>query len=365
MRTISLMLKPVSSSCNLNCRYCFYNSLSECREQKNYGIMSDEILEDAISKAFDFADETVYISFHGGEPLLRGIEFYEKAIVLIEKYRKKQNVVLAFQTNGTLIDKKWCEFFKQNKCLIGISLDGDETLNELRVNHAGQNSFRDVMNAIDLLQYYEIEFNVLSVVTKQVAKNAEKMYRFFTSQGFKFLQFTPCLKPYGNQKCDLSMYMTGEEYGNFLIEIMKLYFDDYMKGNYVSIRQLDNFVRLVAGKPAFQCGMNGCCSIQFVVEADGSVFPCDFYSLDEYKIGDITSDDFFSILASNKHQTFLKQSFDVEEKCKKCKWWKLCKNGCKREREDVEKCVAYDMLFSKMIQHFKFLTQGIDENSNF
>ena len=362
MPPISLMLKPVSSSCNMKCKYCFYHSLAEYREQADYGNMSDKILELAIKKAFDYASgDRVYLAFHGGEPLLRGIEFYRKAIEYINKYnRKNSEFIVAFQTNGLPIDDEWCEFFKENHCLVGISLDGDRAANRYRVDNDGNETFDRVLDALDSLQYYEVDFNVLTVATKHVAKNIKAVYEFLTSRGYKYLQFTPCLKPFEKEATD-DIYMNGEEYGEYLIELTRLYFDDYINHNYVSVRQIDNFVRLVNKYPAFQCGMNGNCSYQFVIEADGTVFPCDFYCVDQYRLGNIGYDEFENMQKGKIQTDFVTSSTIVEEKCKMCKYYALCRNGCKRERPDIDKCTAYNKYFDAMMPYLKFLGNGIEK----
>ena len=360
---LSVMLKPVSSSCNLDCKYCFYHSLSSHREHENYGIMSESVLETTIKKALDYADgDRFYLSFHGGEPTLRGIDFFKKAVQFVNKYNTKNSeVILALQTNGTLIDDKWAKFLKGNNFIVGISLDGTYFANRYRVDRQGESTFDRVIEAIDTLQYYEVDFNILTVVTKYVATHIKDVYEFFTSRGYRYLQFTPCLRPFDNVVEDEDMYMTGEEYGNYLIELTQMYFNDYINHDYTSIRQIDNFVRLANHKPALQCGMNGNCSYQFTIEADGTVFPCDYYCVDKYILGKIQNDDFYNMARGNKQAEFVLSSREIEPKCKQCKYYTLCRNGCKRERRDVDKCVAYNMYFDKMLRHLQFLGQGIED----
>lgn len=363
MASISVMLKPVSSSCNMQCEYCFYHSLAQCRESFSYGKMNNCMLKVTLSKAFKYANgDRVYLSFHGGEPLLAGKSFFYKVEEYLSRYNTlNSEVVFTIQTNGLLIDDEWCEFFKRNNCLIGISLDGDKVGNSYRIDDKGNATFDRVLNSIDILQHHKIEFNILTVVTKSVAKNIRYIYDFFVSRNYKYLQFTPCLKPFNKKDINNDLYMSGEEYATFLIELTKLYFEDYIRGNYVSIRQLDNFVRLVGGEEAFQCGMNGNCSYQFTIEADGTVFPCDFYAVDSYKLGNINDMSFDQMKNSSVAKNFVNESIILPEKCKKCKYFALCKNGCKRERTDIDKCTAYTKYFDTMLPYLKILTQGIEK----
>ncbi len=361
---VSVMVKPVSCACNMACEYCFYNSLVKERENADYGKMSYDTLKNIIKKGLELASgDDFYLSFQGGEPLLAGLEFFNTAEKYLKTFNlKNSNIIFAVQTNGVLINQEWCDFFKRNNCLVGVSLDGDRQANTLRVDKSGGITFDRVLDNIRLLNYNKIEFNVLTVVTKYVAQNINRIYNFFKGENFKYLQFTPCLKPYGKQSLVGDIYMSGQEYGDFLIELTKLYFDDYMKGNYVSVRQLDGFVHLAAGKRAFQCGMNGTCSLQFVVEADGSVYPCDFFALDDYLLGNVNDMNFLELALSKVEKKFLAKSLEINEKCKKCQYWALCKNGCMRERTDVDKCTAYKMYFSKMLPYLQFLSQGIADN---
>ncbi len=344
--SISVMLKPSSSACNLKCEYCFYNSLSDKREIGFKGMMSEETARNVIQKAFDFADSTdVFFTFQGGEPLLRGIEFFEHFIEMKNYLNTKNSkATICVQTNGTLIDEKWCELFKSDNILVGISLDGDEELNSMRKYPDGRSSFDDVVRGIELLKRYGVSFNVLSVLTSQLSKNFRRAYRFFKGLDLHYLQFIPCLGEKGEDSCA----MTCDEYENYLCSAYKIYFNDNMRGNLMSIRQFDNYALLASGKPAEQCGMNGPCSTQFVVEGDGSVYPCDFYCSDEWLLGNINESTFSDLFNSKLSVSFLKESFRLDDKCRDCEYFQLCRGGgCKRNRENADYCRAYKSFFSK------------------
>lgn len=360
MPPISVMVKPSSSNCNMNCGYCFYHSLAGQRESFSHGFMNINIIEDIIIKAFEFTKgERVYLSFQGGEPLLSRKEFY-KAVNKAVKERNIYNseVHIALQTNGTLIDGEWCKIFKENNYLIGVSLDGRREDNIYRVYKDGKETFDDVIRGINLLQKNNIDYNILSVVTRLAAENIIEIYEFCKGGGHRFLQFIPCLRPFGHSEED-DMYMTGEQYGDYLVKLFKLYYQDYIKGNYISVRQLDNFVSLAAGRQAEQCGMNGHCSCQFVIEGDGSVYPCDFYCLDEYQLGNIVNTDFFTLSKSMKLREFVRNSMKIEDKCRNCGYYQLCRNGCFRERECVDKCTAYGIFFNTCLPYLQKLKAGL------
>ncbi len=346
--SISVMLKPASSNCNLRCEYCFYHSLSAERQEFSKGMMSIDTANRVIDSALDFAKGTdVYFTFQGGEPLLCGMDFYRHFV----SYTKKNNrhgspIHICLQTNGTLITEEFAEFFKKNNFLIGVSLDGDKTLNSYRIYADGSDSFSDVMRGIELLKRYGVNFNVLSVLTKRTAQNFRKAYRFFKENGLRYLQFIPCLRPM-KSNYDEELYMDCDDYAEFLSRGFNIYFNDYMRGEYVSIRSFDNYVSLSAGNNAEQCGMNGCCSTQFVVEGDGSVYPCDFYCTDEWYLGNINESSFDALYHGERAAAFLKESFKLSDECKNCGYFYICRGGgCKRNRQDKDYCSAYKKFFS-------------------
>lgn len=194
---ISIMLKPASSNCNLRCKYCFYNDLSSHREMPSHGMMSEKTLRSTLKKAFDFAGhDRVMLSFQGGEPLLAGKEFFLKLHDIIRELNvNRAPVSIGVQTNGTLIDDEWCRIFKRGGYLVGLSLDGDEVADSLRIDANGNPTFSRALNGAKLMQKYGVDFNILVVLTKQVANRIEPIYKFFKKQNFKHLQFIPMLKP--------------------------------------------------------------------------------------------------------------------------------------------------------------------------
>ncbi len=347
---ISVMIKPASDACNLRCGYCFYHSLSSMRKDAFHGVMDIETAFDIIDKGLTYAqNDRFYLSFQGGEPLLAGKKFF---IAVGEKLRGKKNVVLAVQTNGTLIDDEWCKIFNEYHYLVGISLDGTEKTCRYRVKIDGTPAFDDIMKGIELLQKNGVQFNVLTVLSKEAVNDIDDIYAFYKQNGFKYLQFIPCLKPLDGA-ADGTEYPTEEEYGIFLKKLFYLYFKDVINGEYTSIRQMDNFVRLARGERAEQCGMNGVCSRQFVIEGDGTVYPCDFYCLDKYELGNIKDTDFFALARSEKAKKFLQESTVVMEKCKKCDFFRMCYGGCKRERGDIAKCNAYKEFFKYALPYLR------------
>ncbi len=346
------MIKPASSSCNMRCAYCFYHDVAVNRETDNKGMMSTDLLETVLKKAFDYADgQAVRISFQGGEPFLRGKDFFYTYEKLIKNLNVKSSpVYTGIQTNGTLIDEEWCDFFVRNSVLVGLSLDGPKNIDAYRTDAVGNPTFDRVMSAARLMKDKGVTFNILSVLTKKVAKNIEEVYEFFTSEGFKHIQFIPCLKPL-NDKRENEFSLSGDDYAYFLKKCFNLYARDYMRGDYTSVRNFDNMAALARLRRPEQCGMAGHCTHQYVIEGNGDVYPCDFYCLDEYLLGNIAESDFESLEHSDLAVRFIEESMIIEDKCKKCRWFALCKNGCKRERSDLDKCAAYEEFFEKALPY--------------
>ena len=355
MPALSIMIKPASSMCNLRCKYCFYHSLAKDRESFSFGKMQHETVDMLVSKAIKFAGgDSIYFAFQGGEPLLAGIDYFKYFVKRAGELNTNHSTIYyALQTNGTLITEEWAKFFKENNFLLGVSLDGDADANKFRVDAEGKPTNDLVADNIGLLQDYGIEFNVLIVATKFTAKNVERVYRYHTSHGCKYLQFIPCLRPFGD-KSENEMYMTNEDYEEFLIELFNLYVKDFWRGDYTSVRQMDNWVNLFLSNKVEQCGMMGHCTHQFVIEANGNVYPCDFYCTDEWLLGNINESDFKSLANSTKAIDFIKESLVYPDKCKSCKYFRMCRScGCKRSRADRDYCEAYKGFFDKCLPLFR------------
>lgn len=355
MPPLSLMIKPASSLCNLSCEYCFYRDVSEHREHLGFGIMKKDTARVLIDKALRYADgESVAFAFQGGEPTLAGLDYFEFFVNTVNELNKKKSTVFySMQTNGTLIDEKWADFLRENSFLVGLSLDGDFEANKFRKSPGGENSFYTITDTARLLKKHNVEFNILTVLTGYCAENIEHIYSYFRLLGFGYLQFIPCLRPFGSKEKS-ELYMTPEQYADFLIRLFNLYVKDYVRHQYVSIRQFDNWVRLYLGLPTEQCGIKGHCSHQFVSEANGNIYPCDFYCTDEYLLGNILKTDFFQMEQSETAVNFIKESLVIPERCKACNLYPICRGGgCKRTQQSEDYCKAYKKFFNACLPLFR------------
>lgn len=358
MPAASILIKPASSNCNMDCRYCFYKCLSSHREEYSKGFMQDQVLETLIREAIAYADGSLTFAFQGGEPTLAGIEFFRRAVELQKKYNHKNLLIEnTIQTNGLLIDEAWAQFLGENHFLVGLSLDGPKKMHDrYRKDVSGQDTFARIMEAARLLEQYHVDYNVVTVVTNDTAKQASFLYKFWKRNRYPFVQFIPCMDEIRRQDGtqQRSIYaVEPEQYGKFLCELFDLWYADFAAGERMDIRMFSNLAQMAAGYPAEECGMNGCCNCYFVVEGDGSVYPCDFYCMDEWKLGNV-ADGFGQMKKSGKVAVFVEASKPVHEECRQCPYFALCRGGCRRWREPFtdgkpglnQLCMAYRMFFA-------------------
>lgn len=354
------MIKPASSLCNLSCEYCFYRDVSEHREHLHFDMTSKDLAATVIEKALNYADgESVAFAFQGGEPTLAGLDFFEYFVSTArELNRKSSKIFYSIQTNGLLIDKAWAEFFAANGFLVGLSLDGDLERNKFRKRPSGTNAYFSIDKAAQCLTRYGADFNILTVLTGFCADNCEKIYRYFRSKGYRYLQFIPCLRPFGDSTKS-ELYMTASQYSDFLIRTFNLYVKDYVRGDYMSIRQFDNWVGLYLGRHCEQCGMLGHCTHQFVAESNGNIYPCDFYCTDEYLLGNIKDFTFAELEKCDTASEFIKESLAIKDECRTCRFFALCRGGgCKRTKQSEDYCEAYKAFFSACLPLFRVFAVG-------
>lgn len=348
---LSIMVKPASSLCNLRCRYCFYHDLAENRGVNSYGVMREDTLSMLLTRAFEAFPETgrhtLSLVYQGGEPMLAGLQFFERMEEMLARMNRAHVLIeRCVQTNGTLIDDAWASFFHQHNYLLGISLDGYADIhNEYRLDSEGKGSFNRVMSGIARLKRHDVAFNILSVVTASLSRHGRKVYGFFRRNGWDYLQFIPCIEPLNGQGADFCL--SPEAYGRFLVDVFSEYEREWHQGAFVSVRWFDNLIDLAAGYTPETCGMMGVCACQFVVEADGSVYPCDFYVDDAHRLGTVHEMRFQELYESPIAAHFVEESLERGEKCAHCRWFALCRGGCRRYREGTQSrlCSAYEIFF--------------------
>ena len=355
MPPLSLLLKPASSACDLRCAYCFYADEARKREVPDYGMMRDEVARAVVEKSLAAAEGSITFLFQGGEPTLAGLEFYRQFTAWVRaRVPKGLEVRYSIQTNGILLDDDWCRFFAQEGFLVGLSLDGNKACHDrFRRDSAGRGTFDRVVKAAQRLDRHGVEYNVLAVVTGHLARHIQSVFAFFCKSGFRSQQYIPCLDPLEEERGGRAYSLTPARYGDFLKTLFDLWYRELEQGRYHSIRYFDNLVWMLSGRQPEQCSMQGACCRQYMVEADGSVFPCDFYGLDRYKLGSVLHDPWERLDVAREELGFIQQSQQVPEGCRACRWYGLCRNGCRRDRlwegggsGQNYYCSSYDAFFS-------------------
>lgn len=330
MPALSIMVKPVSGACNMRCKYCFYTDVMQHRETAYYPRMTLETLETLVRRAIRFADGPISFAFQGGEPTLAGLDFY-KALVEFERKYNTRGIPIdnSLQTNGYDLSNEMIEFFAREHFLLGVSLDGDSLAHDrMRIDHAGVPTFTRIQNTLERLECANVDFNILCVVNEYVARRPKETFEAL--KRYRFLQYIACLDSFDGSRTDYSL--TSESYLSFLKQSFDLYYEAFRAGSPVSIRNFDNYIGILMGMPPENCAMNGRCGQYYLIESDGGVYPCDFYVLDEWRLGNIVKTPFNRLSRSETGRRFMENSIVLPEKCRRCKWLRLCRNGCKRER---------------------------------
>lgn len=346
MQPLTLLIKPAAGLCDMDCRYCFYKAASGARENR---IMTGETVDALIRGVRAFRPSALSVVFQGGEPTLAGLDFF-KSFVSRVKERISAPVSYAVQTNGLLINDGFAAFFKENGFLVGVSLDGAEKTNDrYRLDKDGGSVFSRVLDAARLLEKHGVDFNILSVIDDENAKDVDETYAFFKRRGFRYLQFIPCV----DEGRGVSLSPAG--YAAFLNRLFDLWWADYVNGDYVSVRNIDNHITMLMGEPPENCAMRGVCGSYFTVEADGSVYPCDFYCKEDFLLGSVFDENPFEM--GRKQREFIEQSLIIHEGCACCEYHFLCRGGCRRDRtEDLKKnvyCSAYKAFFDHSLERME------------
>lgn len=331
MATVSVMVKPASSACNLRCRYCFYADVAASRKIAKHDVMEAEMAEllaRRLAEAVGFSGD-VHISFQGGEPTLAGLAWFR---AFVEEMSCYPGVTphWSLQTNATLLDEEWCAFFAGHDFLLGISLDGPRTImDRFRFDAAGEGAYARAMRGVELLRTNGIEFNILTVVTRQLAQKPQQLMQFYLSHGFTDVQLIPCLPPLDGS--DDGMSLRPQDYRSFYHGFFRAWQRAAQQGSLIRVSLFENVLGMLMGYPPYQCGMLGRCTVQYVVESNGDVYPCDFYCLDECRLGNLTDAPLHELATSAGTEAFLAAQACRRAPCASCPYARICNGGCRRQ----------------------------------
>ncbi len=345
----SLMLKPVGPECNLDCKYCYYlDKVLQTGGGSAPRVMSGEVLEAAVRQHIEANGvDTVSFCWHGGEPLLAGLDFFRKVVELQRRYANGKKIENSIQTNGTLLTPQWASFFASEKFLVGISLDGPAAVHDAnRHNKGGAPTFEAVMRGVGELQKAGAEYNTLSAVSAASEGRGREIYRFMKSIGSRYMQFLPVVEhvkdipgysrevicsPHDPAGRRAGWSVRAEGYGRFLNDI----FDDWVVGDVG-----DYFVQMFDATLAGWCGLRpGLCSFcescgdALVVETGGDVYSCDHFVYPEYRLGNVASSELGAMYASPSQFAFgLAKRNTLPADCRRCLWLHLCRGECPKHR---------------------------------
>ena len=382
-KPLYVMLKPAGAHCNLACKYCYYLEKNNLYQNSHRHLMTDEMLEQFTREYIEAQTmPQVLFTWHGGEPLMRSIDFYKKALALQKKYAHGKQIDNVIQTNGTLLTDEWCEFFAQNHWLVGISIDGPQEYHDhYRVTPAGKPSWEKVMQGIQLLKKHRVEWNAMAVVNAYNAEHPLEFYHFFRDNGCQYLQFTPIVERLTEHEDGRTLAsladdreipladasVTPEQWGNFLCTI----FDDWVRHDvgktFVEIFDctLANWMGVLPGICAYskECGHAG------VMEHNGDVYSCDHFVFPEYKLGNIKDQSLIDMLYGEKQQAFSRlKHTSLPRQCKECDMEFACHGECPKNRFEKDKygepglnylCQGYYQYYTHVAPYMDFMKREL------
>ena len=382
-KPLYVMLKPAGAHCNLACKYCYYLEKNNLYDKSHRHIMSDEMFEQFTREYIEAQTmPQVLFTWHGGEPLMRSIDFYKKALTLQKKYARGRRIDNVIQTNGTMLTDEWCEFFAQNNWLVGISIDGPQEYHDhYRLTTTGNPSWQKVMHGIELLKKHHVEWNAMAVVNAYNADHPLEFYHFFKENGCQYLQFTPIVERLTQHQdgrilasladdkeiplADFSV--TPEQWGNFLCAIFDEWVHNDVGKMFVEIFDctLANWMGVLPGICAYSknCGHAG------VMEHNGDVYSCDHFVFPEYKLGNIRDHTLIEMLYGDKQHAFSRlKHTSLPRQCKECDMEFACHGECPKNRFEKDKygepglnylCKGYYQYYSHVAPYMDFMKREL------
>ena len=372
------MLKPVGSRCNLACNYCYYLEKVRLYPKAEQQVLSEELLETFIRQYIEAQTmPQVLFTWHGGEPLLRPLSFYRKALALQQKYARGRQIDNCLQTNGTLLTDEWCESLRENHFLVGISIDGPQMFHDAYRSR----SFEKVMRGIRLLQKHGVEWNAMAAVNHLNADHPKDFYHFFKEIGCQYLQFTPVVERIAERPDGLtlasaqqqtatmtSQSVTPSQWGRFLCGV----YDEWVKADIgqVFVQLFDATLANWAGEPPGICSMSPYCGRAAAMEANGDVYSCDHFVFPEYRLGNIRQQSLTAMLYGERQQQFGRnKSATLPRQCRECRFLFACHGECPKNRFLTDKygepglnylCAGYQKFFVHVAADMDFMKGELD-----
>lgn len=384
-RPMYIMLKPAGALCNLRCKYCYYLEKNELYKRQGNHVITDELLEKFVKEYIEAqTTPNILFTWHGGETLMRPISFYRRALELQRIYSHGRQIDNCIQTNGTLLNDEWCEFFKQNNFLVGVSIDGPQEFHdEYRKTGTGRPTFRDVMKGINLLNKHGVEWNALAVVNDFNADYPLDFYHFFKEIGCRYIQFTPIVERITTRPDNLRLApgmqeegmladfsITAGQWGNFLCTI----FDEWVHhdvGEYY-IQLFDATLANWVGQAPGICTMAEECGHAGVMEFNGDVYSCDHFAFPEYKLGNLHDQTIFEMMNGQRQREFSRMKKQMlPQQCRECRFLFACHGECPKNRFVRDKygnpglnylCQGYYRFFKHVAPYMDFMKNELENH---
>ncbi|MDR2511918.1 MAG: anaerobic sulfatase-maturation protein [Bacteroidales bacterium] len=366
-KPLYVMLKPIGAVCNLRCKYCYYLEKKDLYPSASSYVMSDSMLEEFTRQYLESQTmNAVLFTWHGGETLMRNIEFYRKALEYQRKYGRGRQIDNVLQTNGTLLTDDWCRFFKDNNFLIGISIDGPQHCHDYyRRDREGRPSFFKVMKGLNLLRKHGVEYNAMGVVNDYNADFPLEFYDFFKSIECKYIQFSPIVETIDGQPARWNV--SAEKWGDFLIAV----FNEWLKedvGTYY-VQYFDSTLANWVGEKPGVCIMDSTCGHAGVMEWNGDVYSCDHFVFPQYLLGNIRTQTLTEMMYSDKQTSFgADKHASLPRQCRDCRYLFACNGECPKNRIAVTAdgepnlnalCKGYYRFFEHVAPYMDFMASEL------
>jgi uncharacterized protein len=334
-REFQVFVKPVGARCNLECKYCYYLEKENLYPDQKNVLMSDEILEKYIIQHIEASmEDVIHFSWHGGDPLLAGIDFYRKALKIQSANRPNGKTIMnGIQTNGTLINDDWCHFLAEENFVVGISLDGPAELhNQYRTTKNGKATWELVVSGIRLLKDHNVIPEILCVVNSQNVSSPLPVYNFFKQLGAKYITFIPLVIPENGSHSGVSeSSVSADEFGNFLVRI----FDEWVEndiGN-IKIQIFEEALRTAFKQEHTLCIFKENCGGVPVLEHNGDFYSCDHFADNDHLLGNISKNSLSFFLDDPRQQKFgMAKRSTLPGYCTRCEVRQMCNGECPKNR---------------------------------
>ncbi|MBN2128584.1 MAG: anaerobic sulfatase maturase [Sedimentisphaerales bacterium] len=369
MQPFTLLIKPSGSACNIDCRYCFYKG-RDARFGRGAQRMSDAVLEKMVRDYMELGLPVAGFAWQGGEPTLMGVDFFRRAVELQKRYGTPgQQVSNTMQTNGTLLDERWCRFLRENKFLLGISIDGPKEFHDVyRVNHSGAGTFEKVFRGIRHCRQQGVEFNVLILLNNLNVEHPDRLFEFLLENDLSYVQFIPCVEADPATQRVAGFSITPKQYGDFLCRLFDLW---YAHGpDKMNVREFDSLTSYYVLGHHTICTYSKRCAGFVVVEHSGDAFCCEFFVEPRWRLGNVLEQPLGDLAASRAKRAFARDKERLSDSCLVCQYLDLCRGGCMKDRlrpgpgrpeQRSYFCESYKQLFDHALPRFMQIAAAVEK----